>query len=326
MKTIAVAIAVFNGEKYIVQQLRSIVGQTRRPDKIYISDDHSTDRTVMYAENVLRASGIEYVIVKNRMDNTGVNNNFENALKMITEDIVFISDQDDIWDCKKIEKMSRCLQHNSGMFLCNAQYLKNNKRIKKQIFDAINYKPTVSTSNLADKETYIRECIKRPLASGMSMAVSREIIQAAIPFPEYMFYDEWINWNAIMLGNIYVTNECLVYYRQHDANVVGGRRRYNWSRLKHKVKDNQLEIQREQNGIQTLLEMNRKSEVLSENNKKLLYKKENFMKNRFDAVTNNSFRLYIKNLLYYKNKCTSDILYRKQQAAKDFLSIVIRYS
>ena len=119
--TSAVVIATYNGEKYILEQIESIINQTRKPDYIVISDDNSKDRTIEICKKSLSTCGIPYNIVSN-MGNKGVANNFFNGLSFCKQDIIFFSDQDDIWLNKKIEntmdifeKYSECIMviHNA---------------------------------------------------------------------------------------------------------------------------------------------------------------------------------------------------------------------
>lgn len=97
MKNFSIAMAVFNGAKYIDQQIQSIIPQLKLDDELVISYDLSTDSTLdiikSYAANDSRIK----IFIN---ENPGLFNNFENALRNCKNDYIFISDQDDIW--KKI--------------------------------------------------------------------------------------------------------------------------------------------------------------------------------------------------------------------------------
>ena len=101
---ISVLMSTYNGEKFIEEQMISIIDQTKRPDEVIIVDDCSTDSTIEIAEKVIRENDLEedWNIFRNEK-NIGWRINFINGIKHITGDILFFSDQDDIWFKNKIE-------------------------------------------------------------------------------------------------------------------------------------------------------------------------------------------------------------------------------
>ena len=105
---ISVAMATFNGEPYIQEQLDSIYNQTRKVDEIIIVDDCSTDSTVRVIEQyILSHKDIDIKLYKNE-ENLGYKKNFKKAISLCHGDYVFLSDQDDIWMTDKIEK---CIEY-----------------------------------------------------------------------------------------------------------------------------------------------------------------------------------------------------------------------
>ena len=88
---ISVCIATYNGEKFIKQQIDSILVQLFDGDELLISDDNSTDRTVEIIKQIAD-SRIKLFFNKEK----GYTSNFENVLKQVSGDIVFLSDQDEI--------------------------------------------------------------------------------------------------------------------------------------------------------------------------------------------------------------------------------------
>lgn len=94
--TTSVAVCTYNGEKYIEEQLNSIIQQSIKPNQIVISDDNSSDNTVEIAKEILEKSGINYIINVNK-PNLGITENFDKAFSLCTGDIIFPSDQDNVW-------------------------------------------------------------------------------------------------------------------------------------------------------------------------------------------------------------------------------------
>ena len=99
---ISIALATYNGEAFLQDQLQSFEMQTRLPDEIIISDDNSTDKTLKILQNFKLETSIIVKIVNNNLGQGAVRN-FNNALTHTSGDIILLSDQDDIWLPNKIE-------------------------------------------------------------------------------------------------------------------------------------------------------------------------------------------------------------------------------
>ena len=101
---VSVAICTYCGERYITEQLHSILRQTRPVQEIVLCDDRSADRTAALAEEALRESGIPYRILINE-ENLGVTRNFEKSISACTGDLILTADQDDVWAPDKVERL-----------------------------------------------------------------------------------------------------------------------------------------------------------------------------------------------------------------------------
>lgn len=101
MKT-SVAMCTYNGAKYIREQLDSILNQSHLVDEIVICDDGSIDETIEIIKRIKRNTAIPISIYINE-PHLGVNLNFEKAIKLCQGDIIFLSDQDDIWEENKVD-------------------------------------------------------------------------------------------------------------------------------------------------------------------------------------------------------------------------------
>ena len=101
-KRVSIVMCTYNGERFLREQLESLLGQTRQADEIIIQDDHSTDGTWQLLQEY--AAGYPQIRLFTNEAGRGVNNNFFSALRRATGDYIAISDQDDIWDSTKMEK------------------------------------------------------------------------------------------------------------------------------------------------------------------------------------------------------------------------------
>ncbi|MDE6793421.1 MAG: glycosyltransferase, partial [Muribaculaceae bacterium] len=103
---VSVCLATYNGELFIKEQIQSIIPELENEDEIIISDDGSTDNTLPIIRN-FKDSRIKIFINK---ETQGVNNNMENAIRKASGDIIFLSDQDNVWIKGKIEKCVKALE------------------------------------------------------------------------------------------------------------------------------------------------------------------------------------------------------------------------
>lgn len=104
--TISVAMATFNGEKYIYKQLESIVKQTILPDEIVVSDDGSIDNTLRIVTDFAKEhQNIKWTILETK-ENCGYIKNYFKAIQATSGELIFLSDQDDLWAENKIEIVS----------------------------------------------------------------------------------------------------------------------------------------------------------------------------------------------------------------------------
>lgn len=108
---ISVAMASYNGEKYIEKQIRSILNQTYPVDEIVVSDDGSSDKTI----EILNKIEDKRIHVFNNNGRKGYCGNFENALKICTGDYIFLADQDDLWMSNKVQSFINFIEKHPSV-------------------------------------------------------------------------------------------------------------------------------------------------------------------------------------------------------------------
>src|SRR5882757_2441246 len=115
----SIALATYQGERFLPQQLESFLGQTRRPDELCISDDGSTDETLDIIRAFASSAPFPVKCVANPVRG-GVNKNFENAVSHCTGEVILFSDQDDVWLPQHIEGLVAPMEGNSGIVALRA--------------------------------------------------------------------------------------------------------------------------------------------------------------------------------------------------------------
>ena len=132
---VSVAMCTYNGEKYIEEQLNSILHQTKKIDEIIICDDGSKDKTLEICNKILESSNVEYILKLNK-NNLGFAKNFYQAIKLCSGDIIFFCDQDDIWKENKVDLMCQVFDNDPDTLLVfsNAYITNENLEVTGNLF------------------------------------------------------------------------------------------------------------------------------------------------------------------------------------------------
>lgn len=221
-KICSVAMATYNGAKYIEKQITSIINQTRRVDEIVISDDGSTDNTLEIVNRLSQspdAEGIRFVILTDNPRH-GFCGNFEHAISHCSGDYIFISDQDDVWLDNKVERVICVFENNPQLLLAFHDGLLIDKDDKP--FDA-SFSTYRFPEGKISQGAYLEKAVSTPMCRGMVMCISKELLSTALPFPKISgFHDQWLFFCALCKDSVYYLDEKLVLYRLHPNQTSGG--------------------------------------------------------------------------------------------------------
>jgi glycosyltransferase involved in cell wall biosynthesis len=194
--------ATYNGEKYIKEQIDSILVQLGENDEIIVSDDGSTDNTIEIIESY-QDSRIK--IFRNSFKNLILN--FEFTLNKAKGDFIFLSDQDDVWLLNKVEV-------NLGYLIKN-DIVVSNCKVVNQDLEVIN-KSFFQLNN--SKQGLISNLIKNSYL-GCCLAFRKEILGKALPFPKNIpMHDIWLGFVSELFFKPKFIEEPLMLYRRHGAN------------------------------------------------------------------------------------------------------------
>lgn len=221
---ISVAICTYNGEKYIQQQLKSILDQTYVPNEIVICDDGSTDNTVEIITEYLKTTTIDIKICKNT-SRLNVLKNFEKAIQLCSGEIIFLSDQDDCWYSDKIERIVKYFKENQKIkvVFTNAQLIddKDFCFTDKTLFDVVNFTDEAQKLFKSGFELELLNIDNR--VTGASLAFKKDFIVNIVPFIQTteILHDEIIAISAINNKCLGFINDCLFNYRIHNTQKNG---------------------------------------------------------------------------------------------------------
>lgn len=205
--TVSVCMATYNGERYIGEQIKSIMPQLQDNDELIISDDSSTDQTIpiiktlkdprirLYANNVF--SDPIY--------------NFENAIRHSTGDLIVLSDQDDIWLDDKLETL-------------RSKFVEKPPRIALVVVDGliINEYSDIIAESIFEKLRSGKGIVKNLYNNtymGCCMAFSRQLLRIALPFPRKIpMHDSWLGLLAEIYGTVEFVPIKTIKYRRHGLS------------------------------------------------------------------------------------------------------------
>ncbi|WMY75884.1 glycosyltransferase family 2 protein [Buttiauxella selenatireducens] len=213
-----VVLASYNGASYIVEQLDSIAQQTFLPYSVIIRDDGSTDNTVEIIEAYITTSHLNIKIIKDGV-NVGYIKNFEVLIQQCTSEMVFFSDQDDIWDKHKAEVICNKFKDNpnANAIFTDAYLINNSKTIIGELWEHVNFKPFEQALSL-------ERILAANVVTGATLATRRDFLIRLIPFPKLVPHDYWIATNAVICNSLNYCEDKLILYRQHDNNQIGAKR------------------------------------------------------------------------------------------------------
>ncbi len=223
---IGVLLVTYNGEKYIKEQLDSIIHQTKQVDEIVISDDGSSDNTIrIINEYIKKNNSLPIKLVFNR-EKHGVIFNIENAFRHSTADLLFFCDQDDVWKMSKVESFYKALEEypDYGLYFSNATLTNEDLEPMGQgVWDVyFTYREFTSKYCVLSGEDYVRKLsFDGNIVTGMSAAVRREVLNEIFPLDPEVLHDEIAAFYCSVNGGLVAIDEETAFYRQHNQNIVG---------------------------------------------------------------------------------------------------------
>jgi len=210
---IDILMATYNGEKYLEEQIDSIINQTYRNWNLLIRDDGSEDETLKIIENYEKKDN-RIKSIKDNKGNLGIVKNFEELLKSSNSELIMFSDQDDIWIENKLEKyieITNSLGKKQFLIHSDAILCDINKNILKKTF--------ISKRAL---KTGLENIFFNYFVQGATVLITKELKEFILPFPDEVYlHDRYIHLMTELFFERIFINESLLYYRQHANNQVG---------------------------------------------------------------------------------------------------------
>ena len=216
---VEILMATYNGEKYLKEQIESIINQSYNDWTLLIRDDKSKDNTVSIIEEYERKDS-RIKLLRDKKENLGFVKNFEELLKSSHKEFIMFSDQDDYWEKDKIKNYIEILKKNenliqkpllihSNSFVCD-----KNLKIMKQKF--------INSFNAREKET--NSYFFSYIVQGSTAMINKKMKEVSMPFLKTVtLHDRYFHLLAEFFGNRIFIDKSLMKYRQHTDNEIGAK-------------------------------------------------------------------------------------------------------
>jgi len=223
--TISIALASYNGARYVREQLDSFAAQRRLPDELVVCDDGSTDDTAEQVERFAEEAPFEVRLERNARTLT-TTPNFEKAISLCRGDLIFLSDQDDVWLPEKLAEMALHFEAHPGVggLFCNGAVCGSDlEPLGYDLWEAQWFRP--AEQRLVREGRAMEVFANHVVASGNTLAFRATFRDLVLPFPDlHDCADAWIATLIAAVADFHILDRELIRYRLHGENQVGNRR------------------------------------------------------------------------------------------------------
>jgi glycosyltransferase involved in cell wall biosynthesis len=228
---ISVALCTHNGERFVEEQLWSILNQRPAIAQLVISDDASTDKTLEIVTATMDAyrksnagSELEAIVLVNP-EPLGVTGNFEQAIAACTGELIALSDQDDVWHDGRLADLAEAFTADRSVTLVHTDARlvdANGEPLGHSLSEALAVTDSERAGEAAGAAFDV--FLRRNLVTGATVVFRSQLFTVARPFPSPWVHDEWLAVVAAAVGRVVSLDQETIDYRQHGNNQIGVRR------------------------------------------------------------------------------------------------------
>ena len=200
----------YNGQRFIKEQLDSMLSQTYKHFELIITDDGSSDDTIEIIKEYQKSD--DRIKLYQNEKNLGFVKNFEKAISLCSGEYIALADQDDIWKKNKLEVFLNEIKENVLIY-SDAILIDEHSNISSNQLIRPNNNLVKGKCN---KAFLLSNCV-----SGNTLMFKRELLEYILPIPDGVrFHDIWIAFVASTYGTITYTEEPLTYYRRYSEQIT----------------------------------------------------------------------------------------------------------
>jgi len=223
-RSIDILLATYNGEKYLAEQIDSIMAQSNQDWQLLIRDDGSTDDTVSIAKDYVAQYPDRMALIEDDGCHLGASLNFQRLLENSTADYIMFSDQDDVWLDRKIQMTWDLMKSTEREYpdkpvLVHTDLTVVDAQLKTIARSTWKYQGTPPETGNDPQKVLLQN-----VATGCTIMINRKAKEVSMPIPkEAVMHDWWLIINVAKHGRVAHISDQLVLYRQHGSNAVGAK-------------------------------------------------------------------------------------------------------
>lgn len=222
---IDILLATYNGEKYLNQQIDSIITQTYKDWRLLIRDDFSTDNTVNIIKNYTCKYPDKIRLIEDNKGHLGLAQNFGALLELALSEYIMFCDQDDIWLPNKIELTLNTMKAAGQTWPNTPLLVHTDLKVVDETLVPIAESFWKLHRISPESDCQLKKIIYRNIVTGCTVMINKKAKEISMPFPpEVSIHDWWIALNVVKYGKILHMAMPTVLYRQHIANLIGAKK------------------------------------------------------------------------------------------------------
>ena len=240
---ISVALCVYNGARFLGEQLQSIAAQERRPDELVVCDDDSSDETVAVVRRFAAECPFEVRLEINGR-NLGASGNFARAVSLCRGDVIALCDQDDVWLPNKLGRLERAFAEDlhvgfvfSDAILIDAR----GRRLRRRLWQAIGFGRRLQGKFNAGRAMEL--LVKQNVVTGATMAFRAAHRDILLPVAGNWVHDAWFALLMAAVAPCRSIPEPLVEYRQHAGQQIGVQRKSLYCRFLRAMREERQNLE-----------------------------------------------------------------------------------
>lgn len=238
---VSIILATYNGERFLKEQLDSLLQQSYKNIEIIAIDDCSIDNTVTLLKQY--ASHYSHITVIENEQNLGHVKNFEKGFLLAKGEYIAPCDQDDVWLFNKIEILVNAIANNAIVY-CDSEFIDDKGKSLNQKMSDI--------KNLTDFDNPLMYIEVGISALGHAMLINKNVVMQALPFPAIFSHDNWLGFVATFNSSVKFVDQILVQYRRHNANLTNALHKKDRKKLAGKKGTKQQRMLKAQRRLQLL--------------------------------------------------------------------------
>ena len=203
----------YNGARFLQQQLESIAAQTRLPDELVVCDDGSGDESTEIVRNFAKNAPF-LVRLETNEKNLGSTKNFEKAISLCKGDIIFLSDQDDVWLPKRVEKVNKVFAEEECCGLVAVDATVTDEELRPKGTTLLRSRAGRLSSSRSFAHLYAQS-----FKYGCTVAFRASLRKILLPISPHWGHDNWICFISSIFSKAVVIEEPLMLYRRHAAST-----------------------------------------------------------------------------------------------------------